>query len=698
VLAGLSNALVATLLAAVVWGIARYARQPALAHVLWVVVLLKLLTPPLVTIPVGWKFDLDWAVPRLPSLADVAPELAEQPIAESHVPSGVQAGLTVAEGEQTAGLARDEASYRENPPKIEQPGTGWMRQTASATSQGATRFRLSGFTARLRTTSTVLVSWLPVVWLCGVAIRALLLIQRAWAFRAFIRRAGAIDPALSRRAWELAHGAGMWGAPQVITVQGAVSPMLWGAGGRVHLIFPAGLARELPPQARDALLLHELAHFSRGDQWVRLIELAAQVLYWWHPVVWWARREIEGAEEQCCDAWVVERQSGSRRTYAEALLATIDFLCEQPAMLPPAASGLGAVPLLRIRLTQIMCGEVAARLSSGVRTAVLICAMAILPLGPALFGASVQTERSVRLPRATMRAAALPARAEPRTAEGSTAPPVDNPSISPITSRIEESLSGINLAPAIRPPAAVTATATSRNGKYLLERRKGSHVTLVNRALDWRLDMSTHGILCVAFTPDSRLFVTGHEDGLVRVWDSETGGLAATLRGCSDAVWSVSVAPGQSGEFQVAAGGKDGSVLVWDLGSHEQVAWLPPAESSVSCLRWSPRGDKLAISFGDFSARDQDSLQIWSPRDNALLARLALDRPAAALVWLEVDERLVVADWSGNTQIWQVSDASPQCGISLGPGGKQIVEAAHWSADCPLVDARLAEEPGLGVQ
>jgi WD40 repeat protein len=210
--------------------------------------------------------------------------------------------------------------------------------------------------------------------------------------------------------------------------------------------------------------------------------------------------------------------------------------------------------------------------------------------------------------------------------------------------------------------------------------------------------MSTHGILCVAFTPDSRLFVSGHADGLVRVWDSETGGLAATLRGCSDAVWSVAVAPGQSGEYQVAAGGKDGSVLVWDLGSREQVSWLPPSESSVSCLRWSPQGDKLAISFGDFSDRDQDALLIWSPRDNALLAHLALDRPAAALAWLGDEGRLVIADWSGNAQTCQGPDGSHQYSISLGPGGKQIVEAAHWSADCSLVAARLAEELGPGAQ
>ena len=47
----LNNALAAAGLALIVAAIARTCRQPALVHSLWVVVLLKLVTPPLLTIP-----------------------------------------------------------------------------------------------------------------------------------------------------------------------------------------------------------------------------------------------------------------------------------------------------------------------------------------------------------------------------------------------------------------------------------------------------------------------------------------------------------------------------------------------------------------------------------------------------------------------------------------------------------------------
>jgi len=691
---GLINAVLATLLATVAWAIARHGRQPALAHVLWVVVLLKLLTPPLVEIPVGWKLDVAWVSPRSPTnLAWVREFDQPSTISATALPRASERLPLTADGAEAIGVARNEAHVESVFPTATQSGTTGIRPSANDTAESTTKVPRAGLSSGLVATISAAMTWLCVIWIIGAAIRGLVLLHRTWAFHIFIRRAGSIDRTLSQRVRQLAQGAGLTSAPQVIVVHGAVSPMLWGAGGGVRLIFPVRLARELDPLARDALLLHELAHYSRGDQWVRLVELAAEVLYWWHPVTWWARHEIETAEEQCCDAWVVERLPGSRRTYAEALLATIDFLCEQPAFLPPAASGLGDVPLLKIRLTQIMCGDVAARLSNGAMIAVLLVATVILPLGPALFAASVQPQRLPRQAKAPVSSAT--------STDLSAAAGVDGPQEDIATGTASPNTSDTpwyaSLTAAVRPPTVVTASAISRNGKYRLDRRKGSHVTLVNQAIDRRLDMSTHGILCVAFTPDSRSFVTGHEDGLVRVWDSETGGLAATLRGCSDAVWSVAVSARQNDEYQIAAGAKDGAVLVWDLRSGDEVARLAPSSTSVSCLRWSPQGDRLAITFGDFSDRDQDGLLIWSPLENVFLAQIALDMPIAAMAWLG-DGRVLLADWIGDGQIWQTGNESPQYSVALGRNGKQTVEAAHWSADCPLVSEALAEELSAGAQ
>src|SRR5262249_16512260 len=126
------------------------------------------------------------------------------------------------------------------------------------------------------------------------------------------------------------------------------------------------------------LLVHELAHLRRRDHWVRLLEMLATGLFWWHPVVWWARRELREAEEQCCDAWVVWALPGAGRTYATALLECLAFLSPPQAPLPEGAGGLGQTDLKR-RLIMIMRATTPRRLGWGGLLGVLGVA-ALLPL------------------------------------------------------------------------------------------------------------------------------------------------------------------------------------------------------------------------------------------------------------------------------------------------------------------------------
>lgn len=680
----LANALTATLLAVVVYVVSICLRRPALSHLLWVIVLLKLLTPPLFEIPVGWQLDfasLPLSQTERPISAPTVIEAANS-LTHSGFPASPSSSPPNSDPASVSALPEFSAPRTDEPSAANVPIVN--AATLRSDSPVAATHDLIARHAIFLFSST---------WIVGIVTSLLILTRRSSSFHNFIRRAGQTDKALCRRVQSLARSAGLKRSPEVIAVRGIVSPMLWGIGPRVRLIVPTTLFENLPSAACDALLLHELGHFSRGDQWVRLVELMAQVLFWWHPVVWWARHEIEAAEEQCCDAWVVQRQAGSPRTYAEALLATIDFLCEQPASLPPAASGLGGADLLRVRLTQIMRGELAASLPATAKISVFVLAAFLLPLGPALFGASIRP-----LP-------VLPPKSdkplhEPAEANETASLPLLSPNASDQAPTVTQNATAAstNLPAVIRPAPVITAIATSSNGKYRLERRKGSHVTLVNDASNWRLDMSTHGILCVAFTPDGRQFVTGHGDGAVRVWDSETGGLVASLKGCTDAVWSLAVTQHDAERCRVAAGPKDGSVLIWDLASGDELARLPPSESSVSCLRWSSRGETLAISFGEFSNREECGLLLWRPLDNQTLAQIPLEESMAALTWLPNDEGLLMADWKGEAYEFRfISQVITPLG-PLGSSGKQSAEAAHWSADCPLTTPSAAEHGIAGAQ
>ena len=138
--------------------------------------------------------------------------------------------------------------------------------------------------------------------------------------------------------------------PTTWLVPGRIPPMLWTLGGRARLLVPAELWPGLSESQQTALIAHELAHLKRKDHWIRWLDLAVTGLYWWHPVVWWARRGLREAEEQCCDAWAVWAMPRGSRSYASALLAALEFVSGAPTAGVAAAaaviSGKGHVSFL----------------------------------------------------------------------------------------------------------------------------------------------------------------------------------------------------------------------------------------------------------------------------------------------------------------------------------------------------------------
>src|SRR5262245_34464816 len=84
--ATLLNALLVVPLALLAAAVSRLVCRPALAHALWLLVLLKLLTPPLLTLPVTWPGDTAAAVAALPSEPHEAPRLVEDSPEEPVLP------------------------------------------------------------------------------------------------------------------------------------------------------------------------------------------------------------------------------------------------------------------------------------------------------------------------------------------------------------------------------------------------------------------------------------------------------------------------------------------------------------------------------------------------------------------------------------------------------------------------------------
>src|SRR6185312_8314401 len=69
-----------------------------------------------------------------------------------------------------------------------------------------------------------------------------------------------------------------------------------------------------------AVLLHQLGHLSRFDDWTNLVQKLARAVLFFHPAVWWIDSKLCLEREIACDDLVVA-QSGDSRSYAQCLIS-----------------------------------------------------------------------------------------------------------------------------------------------------------------------------------------------------------------------------------------------------------------------------------------------------------------------------------------------------------------------------------------
>ena len=312
------NAVFATALALLAVSVRRWVRRPAAVHFVWLLVLARLLAPPVVELAL------------LPSAA--APLRAE---------AGAPAtdALPVAPDEVAAGAAPE------------------PRATQAVGARAA--------------------SVLPRLWFGGALLVLLAVSTRAFRFAASVQRRGRRSPRLDRRVAKLAHGMRVT-PPPVRVVSLRISPMIWGR----TLLWPAGLTSHLSPAETDAVLAHELGHLYRRDHWVRLPELAALVLFWWHPVMWWARRNLRRAEEEACDAKVLETMPDRARAYARGLVKTLEFLAIRGAGTPAMATGALSAGEMKKRLSMILDHDRRQRRRAPFHRVLGVAALGVLLIAP----------------------------------------------------------------------------------------------------------------------------------------------------------------------------------------------------------------------------------------------------------------------------------------------------------------------------
>jgi WD40 repeat protein/beta-lactamase regulating signal transducer with metallopeptidase domain len=703
---GVANLLVASVLAVAAVVASRLCRRPALVHCLWLLVLIKLVTPPLVPMPVPLpkSLQLETESPTPVAVAPAGPRVEIRPVsATRQEPEVTDAGtnkqfgnLEDPEGKKDRLLAaiQDATKPQELPGPPADVTTDWYQVTLPPSDQDGAAEVMD--TSAPTTPGWRLEPWLTafgVVWVAGSALCLILASVRIYGFHRLLRYARPAPAAMQYQADALAAKLGLRRCPQILLVPGPIPPLVWAAGARPRLFFPAALLGRLSDEGKTALLVHELAHLRRCDHWVRWLELLVTGLYWWCPLVWFARRELQRAEEECCDAWVVEALPAAAQAYALALLDTVDFLSESRPTLPALASGFGRVGALKRRLRMIVNGGTPKGLSRTYRVAVAAFAAVLLPLVPMRGAPAHEDEASARdvIVQAELFDLDNDILAQP--------PALFEPRPTPFQREAGEVWS-VTLSPDGKTLAVVSGLGDKPGALTLWDVATGKALATVHEK---------NGLRWVTFSPDGKLLATADFfDGTAKLRDAATGKVVAVFRGHVGTVTCVAFSPNGK---TLATASLDRTIRLWDVPGRDVKEEVKPRASfeahagGVLCLAFSPDGATLASCGGDKTAKLWDVSKLGAPETPSPRATLQGHKLGVEVVAFSPNGKLVATgSWDKTIKLWDAATGKETAtlaghsvavlSLAFSPDGKTLASGAgRWQEPAAQPqDVALAEK------
>jgi beta-lactamase regulating signal transducer with metallopeptidase domain len=349
----LGNALLALPLAALAWTIGRTRRNPSVAHFAWLLVMVRLVMPPVATVPwLSIKVPVSDAIVVQP----LPPSAAESSAFESRV------------AEQPMGSADDSA-------------------IATASRNEAAAQGSAGLCSELQVAGPIVAHFwtaLGLVWLAGTALVIAVSAARLLRFQRMLRAASSpADPRVRRLAERAAAELGMPRRAEIAVIPASTVPFVWSCFGRPRIVLPASIVSEMPDDELLLVLTHELAHVRRCDHLVRWLDWAVVAWLWWNPLAWIARRGLRRTEELACDALVLRTRGAAPHNYGSCLLSVAEALNGSAFRVPAQICTMGDGGSLEERIRFIMSEASSSRPSMPLRVLATAAASASMLVGVA---------------------------------------------------------------------------------------------------------------------------------------------------------------------------------------------------------------------------------------------------------------------------------------------------------------------------
>ena len=288
--------------------------RPSLMHSLWVLVMLKLITPAIIALPIyELKATSDWFQS---SCLETSSDRSTDPSPPRRIDAQSATGSAV---ERPSGYHND----------VNKPN-------------GLASFPMVSLTKQVDWFSISYCAFYIVWVIVSLAFLIHLALQVARLSR--LRRRLPINSLIQNTAVKIGRRIGCNRIPDVRVIDVAISPSLTGCFRPIILI-PKRLFLEFSQEQLEAVLAHELAHYRRGDHITAVAGLAIRSICWWNPIAWWAYREMRHSQEICCDAMVVGKAEVPKVIYARSLWSVLNWLDHESVVyMSPSASMISNSP------------------------------------------------------------------------------------------------------------------------------------------------------------------------------------------------------------------------------------------------------------------------------------------------------------------------------------------------------------------
>lgn len=695
--------------------------RPHLAHTLWLLVLIKCVTPPLWSSEVGVFSHL---AGRITGTASDA---------EAGGPPSTVAGTTdVLPGEWTTAAVTAEptasgASAEAPPVANEVPASAGAAQAAVSPTEARPTTEAASEPAMAVSEAAVpwsLAEMLFAAWLAGVAMCVALLLLRRLACAVALRRSRvAVDPRLEEMCQAVAARLGIRRRVRLVVTSRGFGPAISGVF-RPLIVLPQRVLDGRERSQLETILAHELLHLRRGDTAIGLVQFIVQSVWWFHPLVWWANRQIVRERERCCDDEVVAGLGCEPADYAQTLLDVLKS-ARQPATLRaiPGLPGIRPVELTAKRLEHIMSPDARHGRNPWRHWLLLLILAAVFIPGAAL---SFPEKKDAKPEQVTLKLGAdnkvavlgwriSPDQIKPilaqvikvATVEGKKPAvklEVDGEALHENVVKLTEICSSLG----IDKITMITIKEKPPEEKPTVETTPGSTqtrppVTSAVMSALWEGSEGSRELTkhkgkanAVAWSTDGKLIVSGGSDSVVQVHDAKTGTLLSATKTENGAIWSVAFSPDTK---RVVCGTNDGTVIISDVvatkdsptGGTQLAARLTSkaSEHEVWSVTFSPDSKLIAVGTKDARVQVYDAAsgkQLFNENNNSQVSGIRFTPDGSMLVTSSVNEPPKL--WNARTgKLIRKFEKAPtfQQWVAVSPDGK-LVATASWGGESILWD------------